>query len=231
MGKRLRKGRARWLVLLLGLVLLYSFVIQPWHMRWGATAAELAMPLPGDPFIPPTTVISTRAITIHAPAAQVWAWVVQLGQNHGGFYSYDWLENLFAAQMHNAEQIVPAWQQPQVGDPVTMMANPPPMSVAEIVLIEPVRVMVLKGGWTFFLQPVDDQTTRFIVRYASFPVKGDLSAALYYYPIFEPAHFVMEAGMMMGIKQRAERAARAQAAGEQVAGGMSTTAVWREVAP
>lgn len=221
MGKRLRKGRVFGFVLLLALVLLYSFVIQPWHMRWGATDTELAMPLPGDPFIPPTTVVSTRAITIQAPAAQVWAWVVQLGQNHGGFYSYDWLENLFAAQMHNAEQIVPAWQQPQVGDPVTMMANPPPMSVAEIVLIEPERVMVLKGGWTFFLQPVDNQTTRFIVRYASFPVKGDLGAALYYYPIFEPAHFVMEAGMMMGIKQRAERGA----------GNMNTALIWREVAP
>ncbi len=200
-------GLWRILLTLLVFVSAYVFVVQPWHMRWGATDAELAMPLPGDPFIPPTTIVSTRAITIRAPAAQVWAWVVQLGQEHGGFYSYDWLENLFAAQMHNAEQIVPEWQNPQVGDRVTMMANPPPMSVAEIVLLEPERVMVLKGGWTFFLQPLDAQTTRFIVRYASFPVKGDLGAALYYYPIFEPAHFVMEAGMMMGIKQRAEQMA------------------------
>ena len=209
------------LVLLLSVVLIYSFVVQPWHMRWGATDAELAMPLPGDPFIPPTTVVSTRAVTIHAPAAVVWAWTVQLGQEHGGFYSYDWLENLFAAQMHNAERIVPEWQNPQVGARVTMMANPPPMSVAEIVLIEPERVMVLKGGWTFFLQPLDAQTTRFIVRYASFPVKGNLSAALYYYPIFEPAHFVMESGMMLGIKQRAERMANA----------IDTVSIAQEVTP
>lgn len=89
MGKRLLKECTLWLVLLLGVVLLYSFVIQPWHMRWGATDAELAMSLPGDPFIPSTTVVSTRAVKIHAPATQVWAWVVQLGQNHGGFYSYE----------------------------------------------------------------------------------------------------------------------------------------------
>ncbi|MFN8486183.1 MAG: hypothetical protein U0350_01245 [Caldilineaceae bacterium] len=196
------------LLLLLAFFVAYVFFVQPWHIRWGATDAEITMALPGDPFIPPATVVSTRAITIHAPPAQVWAWLVQLGQNHGGFYSYDWLENLFLAQMQNADRIVPAWQNPQVGDQVTMMANPPPMSVATIALLEPQRVMVLKGGWTFYLQPLDAQTTRFIVRYASFPVKGNWTAALYYYPIFEPAHFVMEAGMMMGIKQRAEAAMR-----------------------
>lgn len=196
----------RILLLLLSFLLVYLFLVQPWFMRWGATDAELAMALPGDSYIPATTVVSTRAITIHAPVAQVWPWIVQLGQQHAGFYSYDWLENLFAAQMHNADRIVPEWQQTQVGDPVFMMANPPPMSVAEIVLLDPERVLVLKGGWTFFLQPVDDQTTRFIVRYASFPVKGDLAATLSYYPMFEPAHFVMEAGMMLGIKVRAERA-------------------------
>lgn len=196
-------------VILLGFLLAYVFLVQPWYMRWGATDTELAMALPGDPFIPSTTVVSTRALTIHAPVAQVWPWIVQLGQQHAGFYSYDWLENLFAAQMHNADQIVPEWQQVHVGDQVLMMANPPPVSVAEIVLIEPERVMVLKGGWTFFLQPLDEQTTRFVVRYASFPVAGNLSAMLYY-PMFEPAHFVMEAGMMLGIKQRAEQAIQAE---------------------
>lgn len=194
-------------IVFLALIIVYGFFVQPWFMRWGATDAELAMALPGDRFIPPATVVSTRAITIHAPAAQVWPWILQLGQERGGFYSYDWLENLFAAQMHNADRIVPEWQNRQVGDRVSMMANPPPVSVAEVVLLEPGRVMVLKGGWTFFVQMVDARTTRLIVRYASFPVQGKLSAALYYYPIFEPAHFVMEAGMMMGIKQRAEMSA------------------------
>jgi hypothetical protein len=42
-----------------------------------------------------------------------------------------------------------------------------------------------------------------IVRYASFPL-NDLLSRLYYYPIFEPAHFVMESGMMLGLKARAE---------------------------
>lgn len=195
------------LLMLLIFLLAYLFLVQPWFMRWGATDAEITRALPGDRFIPAQTVVSTRAITIHAPVTQVWAWLVQLGQERGGFYSYDWLENLFAARMHNADQIVPAWQQPQVGDLVAYMADPPPMSVTTITLIEPPQVLVLKGGWAFYLQPIDEQTTRFIVRYASFPVQDNLAAQLFYYPVFEPAHFVMEAGLMLGIKARAERGA------------------------
>ena len=50
--------------------------------------------------------------------------------------------------------------------------------------------------------PIDDETTRLVVRYPSFDVSG--VNGIYYYPVFEPAHFIMEAGMMLGIKDRAE---------------------------
>src|SRR5688572_22065717 len=86
---------------------LYTTLIRPWHMRWGANDAEITMPLPGDRYIPRGTIVSTRAITIAAPPEIVWAWLVQLGQGRGGYYSYEWLENLFAADMHNAEEIIP----------------------------------------------------------------------------------------------------------------------------
>jgi hypothetical protein len=207
MHNRFLKAFGRWLLLLVGVALIYSFLVQPWHMRWGASDAESAMPLAGDSYIPSTTVVSTRAITIHAPVAEVWPWLIQIGQERAGFYSYEWLENLFAARMHNADRIVPAWQHPQVGQQVGYMANPPLMSVTEIARIDPEQMMVLKGGWGFYLQPIDAQTTRLIVRYASFPIQGSLSAALFYYALFEPIHFVMESGMMLGIKQRAERVA------------------------
>ena len=119
--KRLQSATLR----LLAFIPLYAGIVRPWFMHWGAIATEQQMALAGDSFIPANTVVSTRAITIHAPAARVWSWLVQLGQERGGFYSYDWLENLFMAKMHNANHIVPEWQQPQVGDRVAMMANPP----------------------------------------------------------------------------------------------------------
>jgi len=187
------------------LLVAYILVIRPWHLRWGATDAELATPLPGDSLLPEDSVVSTRALTIDAPVADVWPWLNQIGQERAGFYSYDWLENLFLARMHNADRIVPELQGLKVGDRVSYMGDGPEGTYANVDMIEPGRYFSM-GGWTFFLQPIDEQTTRFIVRYPS-PELKTLGDRLYYYPIFEPAHFVMESGMMMGIKNRAESAA------------------------
>jgi hypothetical protein len=189
------------ILVLTGVVLSYGLLLRPWHMRWGATAEELTMSLPGDSYIPPQTVVSTRAITIRATVAAVWPWIIQLGQGRGGFYSYEWLENLFAAEMHNADQITPKLQTVHVGDHISFQQDGPFTVVAAI---DPERVLVVEGGWTWYLHPIDEHTTRLIVRYASFSV-GDGLSKLFYYPIFEPAHFVMESGMMLGIKARAEQ--------------------------
>lgn len=50
---------------------------------------ELDQRLPGDHLVPNPTLEATRAITIKAPAEEVWPWLVQIGRGHGGFYSYD----------------------------------------------------------------------------------------------------------------------------------------------
>jgi hypothetical protein len=73
---------------------LYLLVVRPWHLRWGATDAEVRQPLPGDELVPESKLVATRAISIRAPASQVWPWLVQLGQGRAGLYSYEWLENL-----------------------------------------------------------------------------------------------------------------------------------------
>ena len=41
--------------------------------------------------------------------------MAQIGQDRGGFYSYDWLERAFGDDVHNADSLVPAWQQRKVG--------------------------------------------------------------------------------------------------------------------
>jgi hypothetical protein len=189
-------------------VLVYVVFIRPWHMRWGAMDMELLTPLPGDPLIPPSSVISTRAVTIHAPAAEVWRWLVQIGQGRGGFYSYTWLENLFAAEMENAEEIVPELQHLKVGDSIVYQKDGP---YGKVSLIGPERYISI-GGWTFALRPINHNTTRLIVRYF-YDYSDSFLELLYYYTIFEPAHFIMESGMMLGIKQRAELAARIEKEG------------------
>jgi hypothetical protein len=207
--RSLLKYRKRyWLAiaaLIITLSAVYVLIIRPYHMRWGATDQELAMILPGDAAIPADAAVSTRAITIHAPVATVWAWLVQTGQNRGGgWHSYDWLENLFAADMHEVDRIDPRWQQLQVG--ATMFYHVAgatnPIMVATVIGVEPGHALWLGGGWSFVLRPIDATITRLIVRYPMRP--NEFINPLLSFSIFEPAHFVMESGMMLGIKRRAE---------------------------
>ena len=182
-------------------VFAHTTIIRPWYLRWGATDEELRMVLPGDQDIPPMSEVSTRAITIHAPADQIWPWLAQIGQERGGFYSYSWMENLFGADMANADHLFPQTEQLQVGDPVSYLRDGPSFTKAQVTLMDPGHVLSMKG-WTFYLKPIDDQTTRLIVRYP-FQVTT-LGSKIYYYLNFEIQHFIMETGMMRGIKQRAE---------------------------
>ena len=63
----------------------YVLAVRPRLLRWGATTQEAAGPLPGDEIIPAPRMQSTRAITISAPVAEVWPWLVQMGAGRGGF--------------------------------------------------------------------------------------------------------------------------------------------------
>ncbi|HEY7362445.1 MAG TPA: hypothetical protein VH642_16635, partial [Streptosporangiaceae bacterium] len=104
-----------------GLAAAAAALSYPWLFRrqcltWGATPEEAARELPGDDLLASPDVIATRAITIDAPPAAVWPWLVQMGSGRGGVYTYDWIENLFGLDMHSADRIVPEWQTMRVGD-------------------------------------------------------------------------------------------------------------------
>ena len=89
-------------------------VLRHRYLKWGATSREQAQPLVGDDLLPAVDLSATRAITVDAPADAVWPWLVQLGQGRGGFYSYDWLENLVPhVDIHNAHALCTATQSSQ----------------------------------------------------------------------------------------------------------------------
>ena len=88
----------------------YALKVRPWMLRWGATRAESEATLPGDELAPRPGVGPTGAVTVDAPVEAVWSWLAQIGQDRGGFYSYEWLENLAGCRMRNAERIHPQWQ-------------------------------------------------------------------------------------------------------------------------
>ena len=213
MSKRLsivkRIIRAIGMLAILGAVALalYAVFVQPWMMRWGGTDAEAQMTLPGDDLVPNPTAQSTRALTINAPASEVWKWLVQIGQGRGGFYSYTFLEKIVGADIHNVDQIIPEFQNLKVGD---FVRSVPPDYLGGrlgdkggwyVAALEPNRTLVLKGWGAFVLAPIDEERTRFIIRT---PSNWRGLARVPDYLILQPIHFIMERRMMLGIKEQAE---------------------------
>jgi hypothetical protein len=206
---------ATFIILVLGALLLlagaaYVLVARPWINRWGATDQEHQAAWPGDQLVDRPRFVWTNAITIRAPAAQVWPWLVQLGQGRGGLYSYDWLENLIGCDVHSTDRILPERQTSlQVGDRLIRMARYAPCN--PVALFEPQRALVLghvkdtyaelaaghaRSSWAFLLQPIDRDSTRLLVRCRGNSLMARLQG---------PVQFVMQRKMMLGIKQRAER--------------------------
>jgi hypothetical protein len=190
------------LLVFAGLWLVFLLVLHPWMMRWGATPEERAMALPGD--AAPPAAYFTRAISIEAPPAAVWPWLVQIGQDRAGFYSNDWLENLFGGDIHNADVIRAEWQQRALGDRAPMAGDALQRLGGEYTLLtvrtlEPERVIADVPG-RFVLLPRGEGGTRLLLRESlTIPERSGLA-----WLVWDPMHFVMEQRMLQGIRERAE---------------------------
>jgi hypothetical protein len=196
-------------------LILYVVVVigvRPWYSSWGTTRSEQQMVMIGDPPLGQSHYRIDHAITIRAPVDSVWPWLVQLGQDRAGFYSYDWLERAFGADIHNAIRIEPAWQNRKPGDLVravqpTYLGGILGDSLGwHVTQIEPGRAIVLEQWGAFVLSPIDAHTTRMHVRTrgSGVPTLSGIALTPLQLLVFEPAHFIMERGMLLGIKRRAE---------------------------
>jgi hypothetical protein len=104
--------------------LLYQPLFRRPILTWGATDTEAVERLPGDELLDGADGITTRAITIDAPASAVWPWLAQMGPApRGGAYTYDWIENLLGLDMHSADRVLPEFQHPRVGDTIALGKN------------------------------------------------------------------------------------------------------------
>jgi hypothetical protein len=188
----------------------YSFIARPWHLRWGATDQESDKPIAGDDLIPTCSLSATRAISIRARCDQVWPWIVQLGQGRGGFYSYDFLENIAGCDIRSADRIVPEWQDVNAGDEIKLH----PKVSLQIASLEPGRSLVIRGAvpmgnttppydftWAFVLREQSDSTTRLLVRERYGYTRW--WAPLLVEPV-EAVSFLMSQKMLRGIRARAE---------------------------
>jgi hypothetical protein len=197
--------------ILIGLVILgvvATAALLPWMDRWGASDAEVAASFPGDELVPSPAVIYTRAVTINTSPEEIYPWIVQLGAERGGMYSYSWFEtNILQCELINADRIHEEWQDLKVGDKVKMCPRegwgPPAYEVA---LIETNHALVIghqeddKWGdvWQFILIPQTNGTTRLVLRSRDMKSGGIWNA-------IRPGEFIMSRGMLLGIKERVEK--------------------------
>jgi hypothetical protein len=91
-----------------------------WHQRWGVTDQEVRGPMPGDDLLATPSFKATRAITIKTPPERVWPWIVQVGYDRAGFYSYDLLDH---GARPSARRILAEFQDPKLDDWVAMYSK------------------------------------------------------------------------------------------------------------
>lgn len=194
-------------------------IARPWLRRLGANQAELRRTYPGDDLFGHAEVI-TRAITIDARASDIWPWIVQMGYGRAGWYAIDLIDNLGRS---SASRILPEYQQLEVGDEIPSS----PRTAFQVHDVEPERFLVLTyegnvGGasWLFWLEPIDDNTTRLVER-----IRGHASAN----PLIQLTQLLGDAGdvvMMLthlrNLKRRGERSASERIAREVARGGPGT---------
>ena len=194
-------------LVILTLAALYWFPLRRWMSRWGATPSDLARVMAGDGLLVDPTFSYTMAVVVNAPPEDIWPWLLQMGYQRGGLYSYDWLDRLFGfLDRPSATRILPEFQHLAAGDKIPLGQGPNwPVAV-----IEPCRALVLDmrnmAGfdwvWQFGLYTVDDERTELVSRSQVRP--HTVWTWLFSVLAIEPAGFVMTRRMLLGLKQRAE---------------------------
>lgn len=219
-GGLLRFGR---LLLLTGALklLVHALWFRPRMKTWGATPEEVSGTCPGDEIMPDAESQTTMATTLPAPPEQVWPWLVQMGFDRAGWYSWDRLDR---GGTPSARRIAPEWQHLEEGQRLAATADEE--TWFEVALVEPNRSLVLRsdidmaaghslearpgplpraylqGTWAFHLRPTDDGgATRLVVRTRG---KGRPRGLLRPFDFFvgEPAHFIMQTRQFQGLRER-----------------------------
>jgi hypothetical protein len=214
--------RSRWVAGALTAVTLGEAALVHLGRTYGSTREERATALPGDGIVSEPKVVTDHAITIDAPPAAVWPWLVQMGWGRGGWYTARWVDRLlFPANGPSADRIMPELQGIGVG---TFIPDGAPHTECGLVVeeIERERALVLHSNshlpmswrayatldwsWAFVLTPIDEgRRTRFHFRsrWTTGPWWLTLGGRLG----LVPADFIMSKAMLRGVKTRAENAA------------------------
>jgi hypothetical protein len=201
------------------LIFCHHFIFRPIILEWGAPEKIRSLTLAGDEFTDGKS--HTRAVLVNATPEQIWPWLVQIGQDRGGMYSYETLENLVGADMHNVYDLRAEFQAPRLKGDTIWLANKNHYEgrgyqiVAEVT---PNKSFVMVGGkdysrilrgqdasgsWAFYLHPENEKSTWLIARSS----EGKISFVnkLLRYVSYEVPHFIMERKMLLTMKKLIEQ--------------------------
>lgn len=214
------------------LAAVYAAAIRPVAAAYGSTPAERAAAYPLDELVPKPRWGFTQAVTIDAPAGEVWKWLVQVGYRRAGWYNLDFINGAIPGYFYegngSARRIVPELQRLSAGDTIAIA----PGAELTATVVEPGKALVMTlfidpstgtpydpAGpavpaerfeivWGYHLTPVGENRTRLVARYRSYAtVRFPLSL------VFEAVNMagggvLQQPAMFSGLKARAEAAAR-----------------------
>jgi proline iminopeptidase len=187
-------------------------------LRWGATDEEVRRPYPGAELVPDGTRAATMAVTIDAPPSRVWPWLVQMGTDRGGWYSWDRLDNF---GRRSVERIHPEWQDISVGD--RLLAKPDGSEWWEVAALEPGRFLCLRmsldlrgrpfdpagtrprhytdSTWGFLLEEMPGARTRLVVS-GYWALQPRWLQPILSLLVLEPTHWIMQTRQFANLKRR-----------------------------
>jgi protein-S-isoprenylcysteine O-methyltransferase Ste14 len=217
-----RYAKAACFLAILGIfaITVLMLVVAPLAIGFGATASERKGPLPGDELIGVPWGGYTQAVRIHAPAEEVWKWLVQVGYKRAGWYNIDAINRLAAKDYFidgnsSSWRIVPELQDLEAGDRVDLV----PGLGFTVATLEKPTLLVMGGdldnpmnpnnaAWTFVIVPTGPGSCRLVTRFRM-PVPSGLGARLANGLVGTIGGAVIQQpAMFVGIRKRAERAWR-----------------------
>jgi hypothetical protein len=193
------KFRRYWSLLSPGIILIREATVRALR-----TAAERNWRIEGDDIVADASAQLTHVTTIDAPPKDVWPWLLQMGCQRAGWYSWDRLDN---AGVRSADRIIPELQHLAVGDVIP--ARPVGTEGFEVRRIIDQRALVLgsltsqwAGTWAFVLEPIGSDQTRLVTRYrAAYAPSWRMAMML---PAITTVHAFMERKQLRTLKHHAE---------------------------
>jgi hypothetical protein len=185
-----------------GLILIYVIVLRPLKLKWGATAEEVLMPLPGDDIVENPDFEATRGITIDASPQNIWKWIIQIGSKRAGWYSIDWIDN---SRIKSSDKILPQFQKIEKGQFIPFTPDQKNGMWVKDFNENDFILWVDNDGkstWLWKLIPDNSGKTRLLTRLnTKYKWKG---IWIIYYLLFDLGDIIMMKKCLKGIKQRAE---------------------------